>query len=242
MRGERAMCAAQRSVNDDAAATSCAAWPTTASMTGPVTGPAAGMPPGEGAAVPARIVVDGLGWARPAQHTPCANCDARPTGVEPTLVVVHNISLPPGQFGGDAVAALFLNQLDCDAHPYYTRLRGLRVSAHFFVRRDGKLLQFVSCNERAWHAGASNFAGRERCNDFSIGIELEGSDEHVFEAPQYDTLTRLCAALCERYPITALAGHADIAPGRKTDPGPHFDWHRLRAQLALPATFFPYLR
>jgi AmpD protein len=207
-----------------------------------MTGPAAGTPPGEGAAVPARIVVDGLGWAQPAQHTPCANCDARPTGVEPTLVVVHNISLPPGQFGGDAVAALFLNQLDCDAHPYYTRLRGLRVSAHFFVRRDGKLLQFVSCNERAWHAGASTFAGRERCNDFSIGIELEGSDEHVFEASQYDTLTRLCAALCERYPITALAGHADIAPGRKTDPGPHFDWHRLRAQLALPATFFPYLR
>lgn len=242
MRGERAMCATQRSVSDDAAATSCAACPTTASMTGPMTGPAAGMPPGEGAAVPARIVVDGLGWARPAQHTPCANCDARPTGVEPTLVVVHNISLPPGQFGGDAVAALFLNQLDCDAHPYYTRLRGLRVSAHFFVRRDGKLLQFVSCNERAWHAGASTFAGRERCNDFSIGIELEGSDEHVFEASQYDTLTRLCAALCERYPITALAGHADIAPGRKTDPGPHFDWHRLRAQLALPATFFPYLR
>ncbi|KAG0194131.1 hypothetical protein DFQ28_001268 [Apophysomyces sp. BC1034] len=172
---------------------------------------------------------------------PSPNFDARPEGVEPTLVVIHSISLPPGRFDGDAVAALFLNQIDCDAHPYYAQLRGLRVSAHFFVRRGGKLLQFVSCSERAWHAGVSSFAGRERCNDFSIGIELEGSDEHAFEAPQYETLAALCTALCECYPIAALAGHADIAPGRKTDPGAHFDWRRLRAQLALPPAFFPYL-
>lgn len=189
-----------------------------------------------------RIALDAHGWIRGGQHIPSPNFDARPKGIEPTLVVIHHISLPPGQFDGHAVAALFLNELDCDAHPYYERLRGLRVSAHFFVRRNGALLQFVSCNDRAWHAGASTFFGRQRCNDFSIGIELEGSDDCAFEAQQYETLSALCTALCVRYPVAAFAGHADIAPDRKTDPGPNFDWQRLRARLALSASFFPYLR
>jgi N-acetyl-anhydromuramoyl-L-alanine amidase len=181
------------------------------------------------------------GWLDGATHMPSPNCDARPDSVTPTLVVIHNISLPPGQFSGDAVSALFMDRLDCGAHPYYDRLRGMRVSAHFFVRRDGAVVQFVSCNARAWHAGLSNFLGRERCNDFSIGIELEGSDDRPFDEPQYVSLAALCDALRRRYPIDAFAGHADIAPGRKTDPGPYFDWSRLRSDLRLPAPFFPYL-
>jgi AmpD protein len=187
------------------------------------------------------LCVGADGWASAARALPSPNFEPRPDGAAPTLIVVHNISLPPGEFGGNAVAELFQNRLDCSAHPYYdTHLRGLRVSSHFVIRRDGALEQFVSCNERAWHAGVSNFFGRERCNDFSIGIELEGSDDTAYEAPQYETLAALVGALLARYPVAALAGHSDIAPGRKTDPGPHFDWPRLQQAVALPDSYFPY--
>jgi AmpD protein len=183
------------------------------------------------------------GWARGAQIMPSPNFEARPAGAVPTLIVIHNISLPPGQFGGSAIADLFLNRLDCDTHPFYdANLRGLRVSSHFVIRRDGALQQFVSCEQRAWHAGVSNFFGRERCNDFSIGIELEGADASAFESAQYATLAALVTALLARYPIDALAGHSDIAPGRKTDPGPHFEWARLKRDTALADRYFPYLR
>ena len=183
------------------------------------------------------------GWVRGARALPSPNFEARPVGATPSLIVIHNISLPPGQFGGGAIADLFLNRLDCDAHPYFdAHLRGLRVSSHFVIRRDGDLEQFVSCNERAWHAGVSNFFGRERCNDFSIGIELEGADDQPFEPAQYATLAALIAALRDHYPIEALAGHSDIAPGRKTDPGRHFDWARLQCDTALADRYFPYRR
>ncbi|WP_206951105.1 1,6-anhydro-N-acetylmuramyl-L-alanine amidase AmpD [Trinickia acidisoli] len=181
------------------------------------------------------------GWVRGACALPSPNFEARPGGAVPTLIVIHNISLPPGEFGGSAIADLFLNRLDCDTHPYFdAHLRGLRVSSHFLIRRDGALEQFVSCEARAWHAGVSNFFGRERCNDFSIGVELEGTDARAFEAAQYATLAPLVAALAARYPIEALAGHADIAPGRKTDPGPHFDWARLQRDTTLADRYFPY--
>jgi AmpD protein len=191
----------------------------------------------------ASFVVGDDGWVRTAQVLPSPNFEARPALAVPTLIVIHNISLPPGQFGGSAIADLFLNRLDCDAHPYYdAHLRGLRVSSHFVIGRDGALEQFVSCDQRAWHAGISSFFGRERCNDFSIGIELEGADAHRFESAQYETLAALVAALVARYPIDALAGHSDIAPGRKTDPGPHFDWDRLQRDTALADRYFPYRR
>lgn len=178
---------------------------------------------------------------REARHAPSPNFEARPAGAVPTLVVVHNISLPPGEFGGEAIEALFQNRLDCDAHPYYQEhLRGVRVSAHFLIRRDGELVQFVSCDERAWHAGASDYFGRPRCNDFSIGIELEGADDAPFEAAQYTTLAALARALAERYPVDAFAGHSDIAPGRKTDPGPHFDWQRFAGDAGFSAGYFPF--
>ena len=154
------------------------------------------------------------------------NCDERPGGMKCSLLVVHNISLPPGQFGGPGVIDLFLNRLDPSLHPYYEGLRGLEVSSHFFVRRDGELIQFVPCELRAWHAGESRWRGRERCNDFSIGVELEGTDELPYEAAQYAMLVRLIRALRQHYPIADVAGHSDIAPGRKTDPGPSFDWAR----------------
>ena len=189
------------------------------------------------------FAVDADGCVAQARRLPSPNFEARPQGAVPTLIVVHNISLPPNQFGGTAIAELFLNTLDCDAHPYYdAHLRGVRVSAHFVICRDGALEQFVSCNERAWHAGPSNFFGRERCNDFSIGIELEGSDTTPFEAAQYCTLGSLVSALTARYPIEALAGHSDIAPGRKTDPGPHFEWARLQRDTLLADRYFPYLK
>lgn len=195
---------------------------------------------GEARHAPFRI--DPQGWVTDARHLPSPNCDARPAGVAPTLIVVHNISLPPDTFGGTAIADLFLNRLDCDAHPYYdAHLRGVQVSAHFVIDRDGVLTQFVSCDARAWHAGVSNFFGRERCNEFSIGVELEGSDATAFEPAQYAALAALVRALAARYPVAALAGHSDIAPGRKTDPGPHFDWTRLRRDTALADSFFPYL-
>jgi AmpD protein len=187
--------------------------------------------------------VDHDGWMSGARRMPSPNFEARPAGAVPTLIVVHNISLPPGEFGGGAIADLFLNRLDCGAHPYYdAHLRGLRVSSHFVIRRDGEVEQFVSCEQRAWHAGVSSFFGRERCNDFSIGIELEGADTSAFESAQYATLAALVTALVARYPIEALAGHSDIAPGRKTDPGPHFDWGRLQRETALADRYFPYRR
>ncbi|HTJ96552.1 MAG TPA: 1,6-anhydro-N-acetylmuramyl-L-alanine amidase AmpD [Rhodocyclaceae bacterium] len=155
------------------------------------------------------------------------NHDPRPAQTPIDLVVVHNISLPPEQFGGPGVVQLFTNQLDPHEHPYYAQIEGLKVSAHFFIRRDGQLIQFVSCLERAWHAGASQWQGRERCNDFSIGIELEGTDNLPFEDAQYSALERLLTVLRSHYPVTATVGHSDIAPGRKTDPGPYFDWTRL---------------
>jgi N-acetyl-anhydromuramoyl-L-alanine amidase len=187
--------------------------------------------------------VDAQGWVAAARRLPSPNFEARPAGAVPTLVVVHNISLPPDTFGGPEIADLFLDRLDCDAHPYFDQhLRGVRVSAHFVIHRDGALEQFVSCNERAWHAGVSSFFGRERCNDFSIGIELEGSDTTAFEPAQYVTLAALVKALAAHYPVDALAGHSDIAPGRKTDPGPHFDWSRLQRDTQLGNAFFPYLK
>jgi AmpD protein len=174
------------------------------------------------------FVIDADGWAhgaaQPVEAIRSPNRDARPDGEDPTLIVVHNISLPPGVFGGRFVDALFTNTLDRDAHPYFAGLDGLRVSSHFLVRRDGSLAQFVSCDERAWHAGVSMFDGRERCNDFSIGIEVEGDDTSPFDGVQYTTLRALVAAVQRRYPIVAVTGHSDIAPGRKTDPGPCFDW------------------
>ena len=176
--------------------------------------------------------LDASGWLPGARHLPSPNCDARPEGAAIELIVIHNISLPPGVFDGDAVIDLFTNRLDWDAHPYYQGIRGLEVSAHFFIRRDGSLIQFVPCTLRAWHAGASNWQGRERCNDFSIGIELEGTDDLPFTDAQYATLVPLLATLKTAYPIQAVVGHSDIAPGRKTDPGPHFVWQRLDARTA----------
>jgi len=175
---------------------------------------------------------DASGWLPGARRLPSPNCDARPEGAAIELIVIHNISLPPGVFDGDAVIDLFTNRLDWDAHPYYQGIRRLKVSAHFFIRRDGSLIQFVPCALRAWHAGASNWRGRERCNDFSIGIELEGTDDLPFTDAQYATLIPLLATLKTSYPIQAVVGHSDIAPGRKTDPGPHFAWQRLDARTA----------
>jgi AmpD protein len=187
------------------------------------------------------LAVDADGWVNGAQRVPSPNFEARPEGAVPSLVVIHNISLPPGEFNGDAIVDLFLNRLDCDVHPYFdAHLRGVRVSSHFLIRRDGALLQFVSCDERAWHAGTSNFFGRVRCNDFSIGIELEGADDIAFETLQYETLARLARGLAARYPVDAFAGHADIAPERKTDPGPHFDWQRFAGDAGFAAGYFPY--
>ena len=166
------------------------------------------------------------GWLSGVCRIPSPNCDARPPRTEVTLLVIHNISLPPGEFGGGAIAQLFTNTLNIEENEYYNQLAGLKVSAHFLIRRDGGIVQFVSCGKRAWHAGASLWNGRSACNDFSIGIELEGSDFVPFEDKQYVSLARLTRFLQRNYPICALVGHSDIAPGRKTDPGPCFDWPR----------------
>jgi len=176
--------------------------------------------------------LDEAGFLDGATQIPSPNCDERPEGAEITLLVVHNISLPPGEFGGDAVIRLFTNALDFSAHPYYETLRELKVSAHFLIPREGGLIQLVPCAKRAWHAGASNWCGRERCNDFSVGVELEGVDDQPYRDGQYTHLADLIAALRSRYPLVDVVGHADIAPGRKTDPGPAFDWGRLRESLA----------
>jgi AmpD protein len=175
--------------------------------------------------------LDPPGWLPTARQLPSPNCDARPEGAAIELIVIHNISLPPGVFDGDAVIELFTNRLDWDAHPYYQGIRGIKVSAHFFIRRDGTLIQFVPCMLRAWHAGVSSWCERERCNDFSIGIELEGTDDLPFTEAQYATLAPLVRLLKQTYPIRAVVGHSDVAPGRKTDPGPHFAWQRLDDEL-----------
>ncbi len=181
--------------------------------------------------------VDVAGWfgggSAGVSIYPSPNCDERPAGESVYLLVIHAISLPPDEFGGPAVEALFSNALDPTAHPYYAEIAHLRVSAHFFIRRDGELIQFVSTEDRAWHAGVSCWDGWERCNDFSIGIELEGCDTLPFELAQYTRLAELAGALQRRYPtIEDIVGHSDIAPGRKTDPGPFFDWVKFRNLLA----------
>ena len=165
-------------------------------------------------------------------HVPSPNCDARPPGMVTDLIVVHGISLPPGQFGGPWIDRLFTNSLPADAHPYFAEVASLRVSAHLAIRRNGAVTQYVSFTERAWHAGTSSYAGRPACNDFSVGIELEGADTVAYEAGQYSALATVVAALCAAYPNLSadrLVGHSEISPGRKTDPGPAFDWtHALR--------------
>ncbi|QBC43933.1 1,6-anhydro-N-acetylmuramyl-L-alanine amidase AmpD [Iodobacter fluviatilis] len=176
---------------------------------------------------------DALGWCDLARKIKSPNCDERSVGMPVDMVVIHNIHLPPGQpFAGDDIQRLFTNTLDPNAHPDYAELAKLRVSAHFLIRRSGELLQFVPCSQRAWHAGVSSWQGRERCNDFSIGIELEGSDFLPFEAAQYLMLNTLLLALAHNYPLEFVLGHSQIAPGRKTDPGPFFDW----SHIALPQT------
>lgn len=174
--------------------------------------------------------IDAQGLLVGGEYIPSPNCDDRPAGAI-ELLVIHNISLPPGEFGGDGVQRLFTNALDIDAHPYYRAIAGLKVSAHFFVRRDGRIIQFVSCLKRAWHAGESCWRGKPCCNDFSIGIEMEGSDSVSFTDMQYDALHELTMALRAAYPIYGIAGHSDIAPHRKTDPGGCFEWTRYLAEL-----------
>jgi AmpD protein len=174
------------------------------------------------------------GWLAQARRVDSPNCDDRPPGVSPDLLVVHGISLPPGEFGGPWIDALFTNRLPVLGHPYFELVAALRVSAHVLVRRDGELVQYVAFHRRAWHAGQSRWLGRERCNDFSIGIELEGTDARAYETAQYAVLARLIAVLCRAYPTLSperVVGHSDVAPGRKSDPGIAFDWPLLRGLL-----------
>lgn len=171
--------------------------------------------------------IDAEGWCAGARRIESPNCDERPAGAPVSLVVLHSISLPPGDFGGPGIEALFTNRLDPSAHPYFVNIAPLRVSAHFLVRRDGALLQFVPTVRRAWHAGVSSWQGRERCNDYSIGIELEGCNVLPFEPAQYACASLLLNAIRRRHPIADVVGHSDVAPGRKTDPGACFDWSRL---------------
>ena len=179
------------------------------------------------------------GWYRFARRLDSPNFGPRPQGACVDLVVVHSISLPPGHYGGEEVQRLFTNTLDWDAHPYFGQIRGMEVSAHFYIRRGGELWQFVSGDQRAWHAGVSCWRGRENCNDDSVGIELEGLEGETFEPAQYESLAVLVAALAQRYPIAHVAGHEHVAPGRKADPGPGFDWACLQRQLGWPQQCFP---
>lgn len=178
------------------------------------------------------------GWLPEARSVCSPNCDPRPAGTPIDLLVIHNISLPPREFGGPWIEQLFLNHLDPTAHPYFGGIAHLRVSAHLLIRRDGTLIQFVPLTLRAWHAGISSFQGRERCNDFSIGIELEGADDIPYPAVQYQVLARVTQMLQRRYRgirPERIVGHSDIAPGRKTDPGPAFDWPEYRRLIAVAA-------
>jgi len=177
------------------------------------------------------VKVNHAGWLSGVCRVASPNCDARPPGTKIELLVIHNISLPPGEFSGKAVVQLFTNTLNTGTHPYFKQLEGLKVSAHFLIRRNGAIVQFVPCGKRAWHAGVSSWRGHYACNDFSFGIELEGSDHVPFTDSQYTALTRLTRLLKRIYPICAIAGHSDISPGRKTDPGPCFDWSRYLASV-----------
>lgn len=179
------------------------------------------------------------GWYGCARRVESPNFGPRPAGMAPELAVIHSISLPPGRYGTGAVDALFTNQLDWNADPYYQTIRGLEVSSHFVIGRQGLLTQYVSCDARAWHAGRSSWRGRADCNSWSVGIELEGLEGQTFEEAQYDSLAAILGALVEHYPITAVAGHEHVAPGRKHDPGPGFDWVRLRRMTGWPATAYP---
>lgn len=179
------------------------------------------------------------GWYRFARQLPSPNFGQRPAGVVVDLIIAHSISLPPGQYGGDEVQRLFTNCLDWSAHPYFQSIEGATVSAHFYVRRNGELWQFVSCDDRAWHAGASSYRGRDNCNDDSIGVEFEGLEGGPFESGQYETAAVLCAAIAQRYPIAHIAGHEHVAPGRKSDPGSGFDWAQLQRSLAWRPQCFP---
>jgi AmpD protein len=182
--------------------------------------------------------LDAAGWVAQARRLPSPNCDARPEDARIELLLIHNISLPPGQFGTGGIEQLFTNALDCDAHPYFDTLRGLRVSAHFLIARDGQLTQFVACVDRAWHAGESLFEGRTRCNDFSLGIELEGTDTLAYTDAQYSVLARLSGALFAAYPLRAVRGHNDVSAPRKTDPGVAFDWLRFARELDVGTSAF----
>jgi AmpD protein len=179
------------------------------------------------------------GWVEGVRRVRSPNFDDRPAGAAVDLLVLHNISLPPGRFGSGGVERLFCNDTGPPAHPFLELLAGLRVSAHFLVARDGDITQFVGCGQRAWHAGVSSFEGRAGCNDFSVGIELEGTDFVAFEPAQYLALARLTRALRTSLPLRAVRGHSHVAPGRKTDPGPLFDWRRFAALAELPADWLP---
>lgn len=179
------------------------------------------------------------GWYCFARRLPSPNFGARPAGMPIDLVVVHSISLPPGVYGGDSVQQLFTNRLDWNAHPYFKQIEGLEVSAHFYICRTGELWQFVSCDDRAWHAGVSAYQGRSNCNDFSIGIELEGLEGDSFDAAQYETLQALLPSIAQHYPISGIAGHEHIAPGRKLDPGAGFDWAYLQRCSGMADQCFP---
>lgn len=189
--------------------------------------------------VPAHDPIDReRGLLRAARQVASPNCDDRPPGVVPELIVVHGISLPPGEYGGPWIDRLFTNTLPSEHHPYFATIEGMKVSSHVLIRRDGELVQYVPFHRRAWHAGASQYRGRDRCNDFSIGIELEGTDDSAYEPEQYRALSTVILQLCDTYPSLSrehVAGHSDIAPGRKTDPGQAFDWPRLRAMLEINA-------
>ncbi|PJG59870.1 1,6-anhydro-N-acetylmuramyl-L-alanine amidase AmpD [Aeromonas cavernicola] len=178
--------------------------------------------------------IDDAGWCQPARHSPSPHHNERADPSDISLLVIHGISLPPGQFGGPYIDHLFLGKLDPDAHPYFAAIHQLQVSAHCLIRRDGEVVQYVPFNARAWHAGVSHWQGREACNDFSIGIELEGTDELPYTDAQYHVLAALSHAICAHYPAitpTQIVGHCDIAPGRKTDPGDSFDWPRYRSAI-----------
>jgi N-acetyl-anhydromuramoyl-L-alanine amidase len=175
-----------------------------------------------------KLKLNADGYVESATQIDSPNFDARPENTKIDLIVIHNISLPPNIYAGSGVVQLFTNQLNPNEHPYYAEIYTRKVSSHFFIRRDGELIQFVSCLQRAWHAGVSSWNNRERCNDFSVGIELEGSDFQAFEPAQYKTLKLLLKTLKHTYPIKDIIGHSDIAPGRKTDPGPYFEWHKIQ--------------
>jgi N-acetyl-anhydromuramoyl-L-alanine amidase len=177
------------------------------------------------------LKLDAQGWLSGVRRVVSPNHDVRPPGSPIGLLVIHNISLPPNEYGGNAIERFFINTLDHSEHPYFEQLKGVRVSSHFLVRRDGQIVQFVPCNKRAWHAGVSTWRGRTRCNDFSIGIELEGSDFEPFTERQYAALVRLTRYLKRAFPIADIVGHSDIAPERKTDPGPFFDWDMYKKRL-----------